>query len=149
MFYLKKNQIVPSDYYLLVFSDEEKACDFFNASDINDKEHIEENVPSNSENEKYREKGYIFWNHLFVAKFVAKVRDPGTAAARQSMLNLVKLHPNDKTNIAGKRVSMFVTICLYHDKIIGNQYGTSMEIRDPKIRGKPSRLCFWLRCPSF
>ncbi|GBM70826.1 hypothetical protein AVEN_69114-1 [Araneus ventricosus] len=51
---LKKNQIVPLNSYILVLqelSDEEKACDYINASDIVDKEHIEENYLSNLENE--------------------------------------------------------------------------------------------------
>ncbi|GBL98122.1 hypothetical protein AVEN_84615-1 [Araneus ventricosus] len=49
----KKNQIVPPDCYRLVLqelSDEEKACDYINVSDIIDKEHIEENYLTNSEN---------------------------------------------------------------------------------------------------
>ncbi|GBL85606.1 hypothetical protein AVEN_193076-1 [Araneus ventricosus] len=50
-FRLKKNQIGPPDRYPLVFSDEEKGCDFSNASDINYKEHMEENLLSNSEND--------------------------------------------------------------------------------------------------
>ncbi|GBL87222.1 hypothetical protein AVEN_270504-1 [Araneus ventricosus] len=47
------NQIVLPDSHLLVLQellDEEKACDYINASDIIDKEHIEENYLSNSEN---------------------------------------------------------------------------------------------------
>ncbi|GBM06806.1 hypothetical protein AVEN_173571-3 [Araneus ventricosus] len=54
VFCLKKNQIVPSDRYLLVLqelSDEEKTSDYINALDIIDREHIEENYTSNSENE--------------------------------------------------------------------------------------------------
>ncbi|GBM06781.1 hypothetical protein AVEN_173086-1 [Araneus ventricosus] len=46
MFRLKKNQIMPPVRSLLVlqeFSDEEKACGYFNVSDIIDKEYIEEN----------------------------------------------------------------------------------------------------------
>ncbi|GBM47081.1 hypothetical protein AVEN_166721-1 [Araneus ventricosus] len=51
MFRLEKNQIVSPDRYLPVFqeiSDEEEACDFIDASDIIDEEHIEENDLSNS-----------------------------------------------------------------------------------------------------
>ncbi|GBN14146.1 hypothetical protein AVEN_222021-1 [Araneus ventricosus] len=50
----KMNQIAHPDRYILVLqelSDEEKACDYINASDIIDKEHIEENYLSYSENE--------------------------------------------------------------------------------------------------
>ncbi|GBM08651.1 hypothetical protein AVEN_52484-1 [Araneus ventricosus] len=54
IFLLQKNQIVPPGHYLLVLqelSDGEKACDYINALDINDKEYIKENNLSNSENE--------------------------------------------------------------------------------------------------
>ncbi|GBM89749.1 hypothetical protein AVEN_212719-1 [Araneus ventricosus] len=50
----KKKQIVPPDCYLLVLqehSDEEKAYDYINTSNIVDKEHIDKNYLSNSENE--------------------------------------------------------------------------------------------------
>ncbi|GBM60820.1 hypothetical protein AVEN_162082-1 [Araneus ventricosus] len=53
MFRLKRNQIMPPDRYLLVWqelSEEEKACDYINASSVINKEHIEENYLSNSGN---------------------------------------------------------------------------------------------------
>ncbi|GBN00045.1 hypothetical protein AVEN_192951-1 [Araneus ventricosus] len=46
MFRLKKNQIVPPDRYFLVLlelSDEEEVCEYSNALDVIDKDHIEEN----------------------------------------------------------------------------------------------------------
>ncbi|GBO22464.1 hypothetical protein AVEN_245363-1 [Araneus ventricosus] len=53
MLHIKKNQTVLPDCYLLVLqelSDEEKPCDYSNALDIIDKEHIEKKNLSNSEN---------------------------------------------------------------------------------------------------
>ncbi|GBN29917.1 hypothetical protein AVEN_253453-1 [Araneus ventricosus] len=54
MFHVKKNQIVLPDNFLIGLQelpDEEKACDYINASDTIDKEHIEENYLSNSKKE--------------------------------------------------------------------------------------------------
>ncbi|GBL58312.1 hypothetical protein AVEN_214234-1 [Araneus ventricosus] len=54
MFRLKENQIEPPKRYLLVLQeryDEKKACDYVNASDIIDKERIEENCLPYSVNE--------------------------------------------------------------------------------------------------